>query len=115
MFYLNLLFLRTHINFRISAIIWQEPFFCAAKDLEDLRNAGLCAHPIHSHVKCRVVLERFSFILDPESLRKSRLKQLRRQLSTVRRKLEEGQLDFENSLGYRPSQVSSLRENTIGI
>ena len=42
---------------------------------------------------------------DPEQLRRARLKQLRRQLSNVRKKMEEVQLDFETNLGYRPSQV----------
>ena len=42
---------------------------------------------------------------DPEQLRRSRLRQLRRQLSNVRKRMEEVQLDFEQSLGYRPSQV----------
>ena len=45
---------------------------------------------------------------DPEQLRRARLKQLRRQLSNVRKKMEEVQLDFETNLGYRPSQVLEL-------
>ena len=45
---------------------------------------------------------------DPEQLRRARLKQLRRQLSNVRKKMEEVQLDFETNLGYRPSQVVLL-------
>ena len=42
---------------------------------------------------------------DPEQLRRSRLRQLRRQLSNVRKRMEDVQLDFESNLGYRPSQV----------
>ena len=30
----------THINFRISALIWHQYFFCAPKDYEDIRSGG---------------------------------------------------------------------------
>ena len=42
---------------------------------------------------------------DPETLRRAKLKQLKRQLSNVRRKMEALEIDFENSNGYKPSQV----------
>lgn len=42
---------------------------------------------------------------DPESLRRSKLKSLKRQLSNVRRKLEELELDFQSNQGYKPSQA----------
>ena len=40
---------------------------------------------------------------DPEALRKGKLRQLRRQLSNVRKKLQDMEIEFESSQGYRPS------------
>jgi hypothetical protein len=39
----------THINFRMSALIWQQYFCCALKDMQDIRNTNvrrLLNHPV---------------------------------------------------------------------
>ncbi len=50
---------------------------------------------------------------DPEALRRSRLKQLRRQLGGVRRRMEEVQLSFEANLGYKASQADRKADKTL--
>lgn len=42
---------------------------------------------------------------DPEATKKSKLRQLKKQLSSVKRKLESLQISFEEAQGYKPSQV----------
>ncbi len=46
---------------------------------------------------------------DPDAAaRRGKLKQLKRQLSNLRRKMEEMELTYQSTHGYRPSQVTRV-------
>lgn len=57
----------------------------------------------HHHNRVTAAMRRAS---DPDMSRKLKLRQLKKQLGSVRRKLEELQLDFEAEQGYKPSMVN---------
>ena len=59
-----------------------------------------------SHMLTMVKKERRN--TEAESAKKGKLKHLKRQLSNVRKKLEELSIDFEETQGYKPSQVSQI-------
>ncbi|XP_059097108.1 protein FAM13A-like [Tigriopus californicus] len=50
---------------------------------------------------------------DPEASKKTKLKHLKKQLSSVRRKLENLQISFEESQGYKPSQADKQGERNM--